>query len=255
MEKKLVDILVNALLIIALLLFIITILIKRFVYFRPSSLMNEPKDKYRNVNHKHLHGWLLENEASDKIILFCHGYRGNISHEQDRIITLRNLGYSVLAFDYSGYGKSGGVPSEQQLYDDTSDMIALLRQKYRPEQIIVYGFSLGGSVATYAARRYGIPTLILESPLPSIKIYLKSKYPMLSFFAPLFQEFDTYAYLDGFKGKSLILHSVEDEKISYESMKNLINISSFNIQMRGSHNKPNIPWNDVKTFIETPIRT
>lgn len=255
MEKKLVNIFVNAFLIIAFLLFIITILVKRFMYFKPSSQFIEPTDKYQNINHRHLHGWLLENEASNKIILFCHGNYGNISHEQSKIVALKNLGYSVLAFDYSGYGKSGGVPSEQQLYDDASDMIAFIRQKYLPEQIILYGFSLGGPVATYAARRYGIQTLILESPLPSIKIYFSSKYPMLSCFAPLFPEFDTYAYLNGFKGKILILHSSEDEKISYESIKNLINISSSYIQMTGSHYKPNIPWNDVKTFIETPIRT
>jgi len=254
MEKKLVNIIVNAFLIIVFLLFIITILVKRFVYFKPSSQFIQSLDKYQNINHRHLHGWILENESSNKIILFCHGNAGNISHEQSRIISLRNLGYSVLTFDYSGYGKSGGVPSEQQLYDDASDMIAFIRQKYRPEQIILYGFSLGGPVATYTARKYGITTLILEAPLPSIKIYLKSKYPMLSFFSPLFSEFDTYAYLNGFKGKTLLLHSVEDEVISYESLKNLINISSLYIQIRGSHNTPIIPWNEVKKFIETPIR-
>jgi pimeloyl-ACP methyl ester carboxylesterase len=254
MEKKLVNIIVNAFLIIAFLLFIITILVKRFVYFKPSSQFIQTQDKYLDIKHRHLHGWFLENESSNKIILFCHGYMGNMSHEQTRIIALKNLGYSVLAFDYSGYGKSGGVPSEQQLYDDASDMIAFIRQKYRPEEIILYGFSLGGPVATYAARRYGITTLILESPLPSIKIYLKNKYPMLSFFMPLFSEFDTYAYLNGFKGKTLLLHSAEDEMISYESVKNLINISSLHIQMRGSHNNPIIQWNEVKRFIETPIR-
>ena len=254
MEKKLVNIFINAFLIIAFLLFITTILVKRFAYFKPSSKFIVSEKKYQNINHKHLHGWLLENEASNKIILFCHGNKGNISHEEGRIVALRNLGYSVLAFDYSGYGKSGGVPSEQQLYDDTSDMIAFIRQKYTPDQIILYGFSLGGPVATYAARRYAIPTLILESPLPSIKIYLKNKYPMLSLFTPLFPEFDTCSYLNGFKGKSLLLHSTEDKKINYESVKDLINISSSHIQIKGSHNNPIISWNDVKTFIETPIR-
>ena len=254
MEKKLVNIFINAFLIIAFLLFVITIIIKRFFYFKPSSKFIESKDKYQNINHRHLHGWLLENKLSNKIILYCHGNTGNISHDERRIVELRNLGYSVLAFDYSGYGKSGGVPSEQQLYDDASDMIAFISQKYKNEQIILYGFSLGGPVATYAARKYGINTLILESPLPSIKIYLKNKYPMLSLFTPLFPEFDTYSYLNGFKGKSLLLHSTEDQKIKYETVKHLIDISSSHIQTRGSHNNPIIQWNDVKIFIETPIK-
>ena len=254
MEKKLVNIVINAFLLIAFLLFVITILVKRFGYFKPSSQFIVPEKKYQNINHKHLNGWLLGNEVSNKIILYCHGNTGNISHEEMKILELRNLGYSVLAFDYSGYGKSGGVPSEQQLYDDASDMIAFILQKYRSDQIILYGFSLGGPVATYAARRYAIPTLILESPLPSIKIYLKNKYPMLSLFTSLFPEFDTYAYLNGFKGKSLLIHSAEDQKIKYETVKHLIDISSSHIQTRGSHNNPIIPWNDVKIFIETPIK-
>jgi len=253
MDKKQIDIIGKIFLIILTLLFVCTITIKRFVYFRPSSHFIQTRESYQNISHGHLHGWLLENKLSDKIILFCHGNAGNISYEEKRITILRNLGYSVLAFDYSGYGKSNGVPNEQQLYDDASAMISVLRQKYRPEQIIVYGFSLGGPVATYAARRCAIPTLILESPVPSIKILLKSRYPMCSFVAPLFPEFETYAYLDGFKGKSLLLHSPEDEKIPYESVKNLINISSLHIQTRGSHDNPVIPWNDVKIFIESPL--
>ena len=254
MEKELIDILVKVILVTLTVVFVLTMLIKRFVYFKPSYTFIQTKEIYVDVNNGHLHGWLLENEISNKIILFCHGNWGNISYEEKRITILRNLGYSVLAFDYSGYGKSSGVPSEQQLYDDASSMVALLRQKYRPEQIILYGFSLGGPVAIYAARRYSIPTVILESPLPSIKILLKIKYPMFSLFAPLFPEFDTYSYLDGFKGKSLLIHSIDDEKIPYESVKNLINISSLHIKTNGSHNNPNIPWNEVKAFIESSLR-
>lgn len=251
MDTKLKETLIKASLIFMTVLFIFTLLIKRFIYFRPSYHFIQTKEKYLDINHGHLNGWLLENEKETaKIILICHGNGGNISYEESRMVALRNLGYSVLAFDYSGYGKSGGVPSEQQLYDDASAMVALLRQNYNPEQIIIYGVSIGGPVATYIARRYSIPTLILESPLPSIQALIESKYPMFSFVKPLFPEFDTSSYLDGFRGKSLLLHSLTDEVIPYDSVKKLINLCSLHIQIRGSHSYPEIPWEDVKTFIE-----
>jgi len=254
MDKKLADILIKVFLTSVTILFIFTIVIKRFVYFRPSSHFIQTKETYQNINHGHLHGWLLQNDKSNKIILICHGNAGNISHEERRMIDLRNLGYSVLAFDYSGYGKSSGVPSEQQLYDDASTMTALLRQTYSPEQIVIYGVSLGGPIATYVARRYSIPTLILEAPLPSIKIFIENKYPFISFLSPLFPEFDTFAYLDGFRGKSLIMHSPVDDMIPYETVKNLTQICSLHIQIAGSHTYPMIPWNDVKSFIETSVK-
>lgn len=251
MNKQFIEIISKIVLILVVFIFICLLLIKRFVYFRPSNHFLPTKEKYHIINHEHLYGCLLENKSSDKIILLCHGNFGNISHKETKMIEMRNLGYSVLCFDYSGYGKSQGVPSEQRLYDDASSMVALLRQTYKPEQIILYGESLGGPIATYVARKYSIPTLILDSPLPSIKILIKNKYPFVSFLAFLFPEFDTEAYLRGYNGKSLIMHSTEDKKIPYSSVQNLISLCSQHIQMKGSHSYPFIQWEQVKIFIES----
>lgn len=252
MNKQFIEIMCKIALVFVVFIFICLLLIKRFIYFRPSNHFLPTQEKYDIVNHEHLYGWLLENKNSNKIILLCHGNYGNISHKEGKMIDMRNLGYSVLAFDYSGYGKSGGVPNEQRLYDDASMMVALLRQTYQPDQIIIYGESLGGPIATYVARRYSIPTLILEAPLPSVKILIKNKYPVISFISFLFPEFDTEAYLKGYKGKSLIMHSVDDKKIPYSSVQNLVSLCSQHIQIQGSHSNPVIPWEKVKIFIESP---
>lgn len=230
------------------------LLVKRFVYFRPSSHFMSTKETYKTIRHNNLHGWLLEYPESTKIILLCHGNAGNISYKEQKMIALRNMGYSVLAFDYSGYGKSTGIPSEQTLYDDTSSMVAFLRESYSPENIILYGESLGGPVATYAARRYSIQTLILEAPLPNMKVLIKHKYPILSYFASFFPEFDTSAYLNGYKGKSLIMHSPTDEVIPYMTISELLQLCTHHIQLDGSHNNPIIPWKDVQNFIESPLK-
>jgi hypothetical protein len=247
------EICIKTVIVICAAIFICVLIIKRFIYFRPSSTfltLNENyKENYKEINQGNLNGWLFS-ENSNKIILFCHDNYGNISYKQEKIIAMKSMGYSVLAFDYSGYGKSGGVPSEQQLYDDASNMTALLCQTYKPEQIIIYGESIGAPVATYVARRYSIPTLIIESSLPSIKEMIKNNYPILSFFSFLFPEFDTASYLDGYKGRSLILHSMSDEIIPYESVGTLIRLCSQHILIEGSHSNPIIPWKKVKQFIE-----
>ena len=250
MNKQLTETLIKVGVVISVILFVGLLLIKRFIYFRPSSHFMPTKEPYKVIHHGHIYGWLLDiSDQSDKIILLCHGNGGNISYRESKILALKNLGYSVLAFDYSGYGKSTGVPSEQQLYDDASSMVALLLEKYTPDKIIIYGESMGASVATYVARRYSIGTLILESSLPSIKILIQHKYPIAAWLSFMFPEFDTAAYLDGYTGKSLLLHSPTDEMIPYKSILHLIPMCSHHIPMDGSHNAPLIPWNEVKKFI------
>ena len=236
-------------LVIITIFFLAILLIKRFMYFRPSSHFVSTTEPYKTIRVGHLHGWLLESADSDKIILLCQGNDGNISRKESKIIALRNMGYSVLVFDYSGYGKSTGVPSEQTLYDDASSMVAFLRQTHSPEQIILYGECIGCPIATYAARRYSIGTLILESPVPNMKSIIRYRYPMLSSLSVLFPEFDTVQYLNGFKGKSLIMHSPTDEIIPYTSIAEMLKFCSYHIQLDGSHKHPIIPFDQVQQFI------
>jgi len=250
MDNKTFEMLLKSFLIIVGIYIIVILLIKRFIYFKPSSQFVVSGETYKSIHNGHLHAWLVENEQSNKIILFCHGNGGNISHRDKKLKAMKELGYSILIFDYSGYGKSTGVPSEQQLYDDASTMAAFLLQKYQPKQIILYGESIGCPVATYVARKYSIPTLILESPLPSIKIFVEYKYKFIKWFSFLFPEFDTMKYLNGYKGRTLLLHSTTDEIIPYSSTIHLHKFITSHIPMGGYHNNPIIPWNNIKLFIE-----
>jgi alpha-beta hydrolase superfamily lysophospholipase len=172
-----------------------------------------------------------------------------MSNRENKITSLKNLGYSVLIFDYSGYGKSSGVPSEQQLYDDGCLMISLLRQTYPIEKIILYGESMGCAVATYVARRYGIQKLILESPIIKIQNIINHRFKLLSFCSFIFPEFDTEIYLNGYLGKSMVIHSPTDEVIPYELTRNLRELCTVHIQSSGSHNYQNIPWQEIQKFL------
>ena len=240
------------LLVIMAILIVGVILIKRFMYFFPTSQFLSGTEKYQNVNHMHLHGWILPgNDPNGKIILFCHGNGGNISHRQEKITALNSMGYAVLIFDYSGFGYSKGTPSEQQCYKDAEIMLSYLyEQKFPLEKIVLYGESLGAPVAAYVAQKYNIPILILESPLPSIKALINAKFPLLSILAPLFTEFDTESHLLKYKGSTMLLHSRTDEIVPYSSGLHLHRLVKQVIPITGGHNSTVIPWVAIKKFVE-----
>jgi len=242
------DNVVKIMLLLSTIIIVSVLIIKRFVYFKPTTELLPTTENYKVIKNRHLHGWLSEGK-NDKIILFCHGNTGNISHREHKIKALNSLGYSVLIFDYSGYGKSSGVPNETQCYKDASLMVSFLLETYRPNQIILYGESIGGPIATYAARRFNIPKLILESAIPNIKTLIMQKYN-LEMIAFLFPEFNTETYLNGYGGKTLLLHSKDDEIIPFYNILHLQPYVSYFIPMTGIHNNPHIPWDKIKEFIE-----
>ncbi len=242
------EILVKSVLTLVVLLFLTTLLTKRFLYFRPSSVFDRVDETYKVVTHGHLHGWVAEGPPGSKVVLICHSNTGNISHVAHLMEKFKSLGFSALAFDYSGFGKSYGIPSEQRLYDDISYMTALLRQTYEPADIVLYGQGLGAPVATYAARRYGIPTLIIVSPFISARSIIRNT--PLKFISGLFSEYNTKEYLAGYRGRSLMITSVNDEYVPYDATSELQQLVTLHIPSSGTHKDVDIPWEQVKRFIE-----
>ncbi len=248
MDKKLKEILIKFGLTIIVVLFLITLVTKRSIYFRPGSVLLPVNETYKVIKQGHLYGWFAESSPGSKAVLICHSNKGNISHNTDLISKFKSIGYTVLAFDYSGFGKSHGIPSEQQLYEDASYMVALLRQTYQCKNIILYGHGLGAPVATYVARRYDIPTLILVSPFLSAKSIVNNT--PLKYISWIFSEFNTEEYLNGYKGRSLMIHSKNDEVVPYDTTIMLQRLATFHIPSSGTHENIVIPWEQVRMFID-----
>lgn len=246
------DIIIKIFLVIGLILVISVLIIKRFVYFHPSSIFLPYKEYYQDVSKGLLHGWFLKG-SNEYAILYCHGNAGNISHRQYEIDALHNIGYSVLIFDYSGFGQSNGIPSEEQLYRDASIFMNILIEKYDKNNIIIYGESMGAAVGAYIALKYQTPILIIDSGLPSIKKFIKSNYKILSFLSFLFKEFDTEKYLSNYNGSVLTMHSIDDDIIPYNSTSVLRSSAKHHINIKGTHNDREIPWDEVDKFIKKLI--
>ncbi|HEU4770064.1 MAG TPA: alpha/beta hydrolase [Pyrinomonadaceae bacterium] len=119
-----------------------------------------------------LHGWYFENSTKPDAatIIFFHGNGGNISNVDWVGQRFYERGFSVLLFDYRGYGASeGDAEGETSLYADGDAAVAFLinEKRVQPERLVLYGQSLGTTVVADVASRQKVGAVILESGLSS----------------------------------------------------------------------------------------
>ncbi len=166
-----------------------------------------------------LFGWYVEAAADRPVLLWCHGNAGNIINRLDNLRLLYQMGLSVFLFDYRGYGKSHTIrPTEKGLYSDAYaayDYLARIR-KIRPERIILFGRSLGASVAGELAAQRPAAALILESSFPSIETVAKVHYGGFPAHWLLGAEFRLVDRLPHLSLPKLIIHGEKDEIIPME---------------------------------------
>lgn len=114
-------------------------------------------------------------------VLFCHGNGGNVGDRAGTAGLLVALGFDVLMFDYRGYGKSTGRPSEVGTYRDARAARAALlaRADVDPTRIYYLGESLGGAVALHLAIQAPPRGLILQSTFTSIREVARHHYPLI----------------------------------------------------------------------------
>ncbi len=128
-----------------------------------------------------LFGWYVQASSAAPVLLWCHGNAGNVIHRLDNLAELYRMGLSVFIFDYRGYGRSAGKPSEEGLYQDALAAYSYLAgtRGIRPDRLILFGRSLGASVAGTVASQKPAAGLILESPFPSIAAMARAHYGWL----------------------------------------------------------------------------
>lgn len=161
-----------------------------------------------------VHGWWIPGEPGKPALLYLHGSRWNISSNLFRIVRLRQMGYSVLAIDYRGFGKSDGeLPSEQQAYEDAlAAFEELTRREPDPARRVVYGHSLGGAVGIdLALRRPDALALVVESTFTSIREMVSTlKYGFLPVAPVLTQHFDSLAKVSKLRVPAMFVHGASD---------------------------------------------
>ena len=219
---------------------------------------------FETDDHVKLNGWYVPCEGATSTLLFCHGNAGNISDRLDSIYIFHNLGLNVLIFDYRGYGKSRGFPTERGTYLDAMAAYKwiVLEKKLDENKVVIFGRSLGGSIAIDLAAKINKGLLISESAFTSIIDIGKEIYPFLpiKYFASI--KYNSIQKIKNVKIPKLIIHSEDDEIIPFRHGEKLFKTALSPKQfykMHGGHNDGFIVMGNkykdaIKNFIKENLK-
>ncbi|HKL24646.1 MAG TPA: alpha/beta hydrolase [Desulfuromonadales bacterium] len=203
-----------------------------FLYFPDSRQAATPGDydlayeeiRFAAADGTRLHGWLLPGPPDAPLVIFLMGNAGNKSYRVDNLRFLIELGVGVCIFDYRGYGRSAGTPSEAGLYSDVRGLLEYLAGRgWDPGRMIYFGRSLGAAVALQSALEQPPAGLVLETPFTSIAAMGRRHYPLLY---PLLgwlvqADFDNLAKIERVESPLLVIYGETDRICPPEMVKTL----------------------------------
>jgi fermentation-respiration switch protein FrsA (DUF1100 family) len=184
-----------------------------------SALPVQPADQtFAAADGVTLHGWYFAAALRDApLLIWFHGNGGNVTSRGGIAAELARRGTSVFVFDWRGYGRSKGRPTEEGLYLDgvAAYEHATQRLQIPPERIVLYGESLGGPYAAYIARGHPVRGVVIENSFPSLRLLGNALYkPLpLGWTAPF--AMNTMQWLNDAGRPVLVMHGKRDQVIPF----------------------------------------
>lgn len=206
--------------------------------------------RLKTADGESLDAWYIPAAGARRTLLYLHGNGGNISHRFDPIGVFHRLGLNVLIFDYRGYGASTGKPDEAGTYADAEAAWHYLtgERGVQPEDIVLFGESLGGAIAARLASRQRPAGLILYASLTSVEAMARELFPFYPARLLARYRYDTLGAMPGISCPVLILHSSDDEIIPFHHGKALFEAASGSrrlLALKGGHNDALLVSRDV----------
>jgi fermentation-respiration switch protein FrsA (DUF1100 family) len=207
---------------IYLLLNLFALLISDRLLFQPQapSYTHLPYEvKIATADGERINAVWLEIPGAKQTLLFSHGNAEDLGRVLPFIEQFHALGYSVLMYDYRGYGTSEGRPSYRKIHRDADAAYRWLveEKKVPPESIIAHGRSLGGAVAIWTAAHHDVGGLIVESSFASA-FRVKTVVPLLPW-----DKFNSIKAMKQVRCPVLVMHGTADSTLPFWHGKAIFN--------------------------------
>jgi uncharacterized protein len=256
--------------IIVFILVVVLLTIWAFLHWYQSKILFNPLYKhvwipdipYKEFTLKGVHGWYFNNYPENKTILHNHCNYGNISYLKDIIHMADKQQLNIIVYDYYGYGKSKGQPHPELIYTNGEMIYDYLTNTLgvHPQNVIVWGESLGGAVATHIASKYPCSSLVLLATFASLNDLFVDKFPKFTnimkenVMKKIFHTLPSKDKIQSVNCPIIIIHSDEDNLIPitnaikmYDSIKHQDKLF---IKIKGDHSTPNINVRQVEEIFE-----
>lgn len=197
-------------------------------------------------------------DESRPTILFCHGNSGNVSNRNYMVNLCKMMNQNLVLFDYSGYGLSHGEPRTRRIMKDGEKVLSWTLERVDEKNLIIWGESLGGSIASYLASKNKCSKLVLFATFASLNdlafngemsYFMKAIQMFLNIFVhPL----PTKDWLKNSKAPVLVVHSEDDELISIDHARKLKNIDPNRVKLleiKGGHGTPRLMKHDLSEIL------
>lgn len=220
----------------------------RYDFGQPFTEVNLNYDNETNINIIQFKAVDSPAQASSQIVdsrpkgvvLYFHGNKKNIGWYAHYATDFTRQGYEVWMMDYPGYGKSTGKFTEKNVYAYALLCYKLARSRWKQDQIIIYGKSLGTCIAAQLASLRDCRRLILECPYYSMLSLFRHYLPVYPVGTMLHYHFPTNEYLPSVTAPITIFHGTDDGLIPYSNaarLKSLLKTGDEFITIEGgSHN-------------------
>ncbi len=169
-----------------------------------------------------LHAWYAGGAPSLPTLLWSHGNGGNIAGRTDVLLALAAHGLNVLAYDYRGYGKSHGRPTEHGAYLDAQAAYDDERRRGTPPQhLVAFGESLGGAVSIELARRRACAAVVVVSTFTTLRDVARAHFGPLAVLTG--DRFNSQSRLAQLSVPIFVAHGDRDEVVPFGLGKQLFN--------------------------------
>nr|QBK93057.1 MAG: fermentation-respiration switch protein [Pithovirus LCPAC403] len=194
------------------------------------------------------------------VVLHCHGNNANLTARQYMVSLTKIFRLNLIIFDYHGYGQSSDSVSTKHLRKDTLAAYRYAVTLYSPDNIVIWGESLGGSLASWLASENECSKLVLVSAFSSLDDMMMCSdvscfitIPFSVIVRLTADPLPTKKYLKNVTAPTLIIHSPTDRIVNSKNA--MINFKSCKshtkkfVKIRGDHCSPKFNYNNVETLL------